>query len=275
LIHRIDALSDQRVADYAHVADSTWLLEHGLFVAEGRLVVRRLFETDRFAIRSLLVTPAAVAALGAVLSADRYRDLPVYVCEQEVLNELAGFNFHRGCLALATRPLDTVPLDRFAGAARLLALEGVGNPDNVGGLFRVAAAFGAGGVLLDQRSGDPLYRKAIRTSMGAALRVPFTTSRSWLDDLRWLQRGGTKLVALTPDPAATTLQAFAATLPAEQPLALMVGAEEPGLSAAAREAADAGVRIPIAPDVDSLNVVVAAGIALATLQHPSAGPPRD
>jgi len=268
LIHRIASLSDQRVADYAHVGNPAWLLDHGLFVAEGRLVVRRLLEMDRFPVQSLLVTPAAVAALGSALSAGRHRELPVYVCEQEVLNELAGFNFHRGCLALAKRPLDSVPLDRFAGAHRLLALEGVGNPDNVGGLFRVAAAFSAGGVLLDLRSGDPLYRKAIRTSMGAALRVPFTTSRAWLDDLRCLQRSGTKLVALTPDPAATTLQAFASTIAAEQPLALMLGAEEPGLTPAAREAADARVRIPISPDVDSLNVVVAAGIALATLQRP-------
>ena len=103
--------------------------------------------------------------------------------------------------------------------------------------------------------------------MGAALRVPFSTSGSWLDDLRWLQRSGTTLLALTPDPAATTLTAFAARLGAEQRLALMLGAEEPGLTRAALDIADARVRIPIAPEVDSLNVVVAAGIALATLQR--------
>jgi tRNA G18 (ribose-2'-O)-methylase SpoU len=268
VIHRIESLSDERVASYAHAADSTWLLERGLFVAEGRLVVRRLLETDRFVTESVLLTPAAVAALGSALSSERHRDsLPVYVCDQAILNELAGFNFHRGCLALAKRPLDTIPLDRFAGAQRVLALEGVGNPDNVGGLFRVAAAFGAGGVLLDQRSGDPLYRKAIRTSMGAALRVPFSMSSSWVDDLRWLQRSGTTLLALTPDPRATRLAAFAAGLGAEQRLALMLGAEEPGLTRAALDIADARVRIPIAPEVDSLNVVVAAGIALATLQR--------
>ena len=276
MTHRIESLSDPRVADYAHVADSAWLVDHGLFVAEGRLVVRRLLETDRFAVQSVLVTPAAVGALGSVLSAERFRDrLPVYVCEQEILNEIAGFNFHRGCLALAKRPLDTVPLDRLAGAPRLLALEGVANPDNVGGLFRVAAAFGARGVILDQRSSDPLYRKAIRTSMGAVLRVPFTKSAAWLDDLRWLQRGGMKLVALTPDESATTLQAFASSLDPRQPVALMLGAEEPGLTAGALEAADVRVRIPISPDVDSLNVVVAAGIALATLRPVSEDPSRD
>jgi tRNA G18 (ribose-2'-O)-methylase SpoU len=276
LTHRIDSLSDARIADYAHVANSAWLVDHGLFVAEGRLVVRRLLETARFAVQSVLVTPAAVAALGSVLSTERYRDsLPVYVCDQALLNEIAGFNFHRGCLALAKRPLDTMPLDRFAEAQRLLALEGVGNPDNVGGLFRVAAAFGARGVILDQRSGDPLYRKAIRTSMGAVLRVPFTQSLAWLDALRWLRRAGMTLVALTPDETATTLQAFATSLHPGQPLVLMLGAEEPGLTPAAREAADARVRIPISADVDSLNVVVAAGIALATLPPVSEDPSRD
>lgn len=267
MIHRIESLADERIAEYAHVANPAWLIDHGLFAVEGRLVVRRLLDTDRFAVHSVLVTPATVAALGSVLSVERYHDrLPVYVCEQDVLNQLAGFNFHRGCLALAKRPLDTLPLDRFAGAHRLLALEGVGNPDNVGGLFRVAWAFGAGGVLLDPRSGDPLYRKAIRTSMGATLRVPFVQTKSWLDDLRWLQRAGTKLIALTPDRSATTLRAFMASMAPDQALALMVGAEEPGLTAAALETADARIRIPISPDVDSLNVAVAAGIALAALQ---------
>lgn len=267
MIHRIESLADGRIAEYAHVANPAWLLDHGLFVVEGRLVVRRLLDTDRFAVHSVLVTPAAVAALGAVLAGDRYRDhLPVYVCEQDVLDQLAGFNFHRGCLALAKRPLETVPLDRFAGANRLLALEGVGNPDNIGGLFRVAAAFAAGGVLLDPRCGDPLYRKAIRTSMGATLGIPFIQANSWLDDLRSLQRSGMKLLALTPDRSATTLRRFAASIAPDQPLALMVGAEGPGLTDAALEAADARVRIPISPDVDSLNVAVAAGIALAILQ---------
>jgi tRNA G18 (ribose-2'-O)-methylase SpoU len=275
VIQRIDSISDLRIADYAHVADSTWLVDQGLFVVEGRLVVRRLLATDRFAVKSVLLTPAAVAALGTELSTERHRDVPVLVCEQRVLNEIAGFNFHRGCLALAARPIDSVPLERFTSVHRLLALEGVGNPDNIGGLFRVAAAFAAGGVLLDQRSGDPLYRKAIRTSMGAALRVPFIRRASWLDDLRSLQRSGMRLVALTPDPRATALQPFAASLSPDQPVALMLGAEEPGLSAAALDAADVLVRIPIAAEVDSLNVVVAAGIALATLQRDSEDRPLD
>ena len=276
MIQRIDSLSDARVADYAHVADSAWLLDRGLFVAEGRLVVRRLLETDRFAVQSVLLTPAALGALGSVLSLERYRDsLPVYVSEQALLNDIAGFNFHRGCLALARRPLDTVPLDRLAGANRILALEGVGNPDNVGGIFRVAAAFGVDGVILDQRCADPLYRKAIRTSMGAALRVAFIRTQSWLDDLRWLQQAGMKLVALTPDKTATTVRMFAASLDPGQALVLMLGAEEPGLTAAARDVADVRVRIPISADVDSLNVVVAAGIALATLQPASEDPSRD
>jgi tRNA G18 (ribose-2'-O)-methylase SpoU len=274
LIQRIDSLSDPRAAEYAHVGDPAWLLENGLFVAEGRLVVRRLLEANRYPVRSVLVTPAAVAALGSALAAAPDQ-LPVYVCEQNVLNALAGFNFHRGCLALAERPLDAIPLDRLAAAERLLALEGVGNPDNIGGLFRVAAAFGAGGVLLDQRCGDPLYRKAIRTSMGATLRIPFLRSASLLDDLRWLQRSGAVLVALTPKTPATALAAFAATLQPPARLVLMLGAEEPGLTASALDAADHKVRIPVSRDVDSLNVVVAAGIALATLPASSVSASND
>ena len=111
--------------------------------------------------------------------------------------------------------------------------------------------------------------------MGAVLRIPFTKSQSWLDDLKWLQRAGMTLVALTPDPSAMTLRAFAASQPADHPLVLMLGADEPGLTAAARKAAHVRVRRPISQDVDSLNVVVAAGIALATLQPTSAGPSRE
>jgi tRNA G18 (ribose-2'-O)-methylase SpoU len=179
---------------------------------------------------------------------------------------LSGINFHRGCLAIAARPETEIPLVRFSGARRLLALEGVGNPDNIGGLFRVAAAFEAGGVLLDRTSGDPLYRKAIRTSMGATLRLPFARIDAWEAGLDALRGHGFHLVALTPDASAISLSLYAATLPPERPLVLMLGGEGPGLTVQSLRAADVTVRIPIAADVDSLNVVVAAGIALAALR---------
>src|SRR6185295_1369534 len=119
--------------------------------------------------------------------------------------------FHRGCLAIGERPDAVEPLERLADVRRLLALEGVGNPDNVGGLFRVAAALGADGVLLDHASGDPLYRKAIRTSMGAALRVPFAKPDRWLAAVKSLRDGGAEIVALTPHRSATPLAEYAAT----------------------------------------------------------------
>ena len=162
----------------------------GLFVAEGRLLVRRLFETKAFPVRSVLVTPVALRAMEDVIDSDR---CPIYVCEQRIMDDLAGFNFHRGCLALGERPAAIEPIDRLARACCLLALEGVGNPDNVGGLFRAAAALGGGGVLLDQKCADPLYRKAIRTSMGAVFCLPFSIADDWLSTIRiapgWRGRG--------------------------------------------------------------------------------------
>jgi tRNA G18 (ribose-2'-O)-methylase SpoU len=261
VIERVARLDDPRVADYAYVGDPGWIRAQHLFVAEGRLVVRRLLEAGTFNVRSVLVTPAALSALEDVLNPAR----PVYVCEQQTMNAIAGFNFHRGCLALGDRPPVTDTLDGFAQARRLLALEGIGNPDNVGGLFRVAAAFGMDGVVLDRTSGDPLYRKAIRTSMGAALRVPFATLDAWVVGLRGLRDEGAEIVALTPDVSATPLVDYAKRFPRERRLVLMLGAEGPGLSPAASDIASAAVRIPMAADVDSLNVVVAGGIALAAL----------
>jgi tRNA G18 (ribose-2'-O)-methylase SpoU len=260
-------ISDQRLVidDYSHITDHGWLLERKLFVAEGRLVVRRLIEAGTFPIKSILLTPAARTALADLLDS---RELTVHVCDQKTLNGIAGFNFHRGCLALAERPATNTSVNQFAGARRLLALEGVSNPDNVGGLFRVAAAFGVAGVLLDRASGDPLYRKAIRTSMGASLQVPFARLDPWQPMLRSLRGTGSCIVALTPDGSALPLARYAAEFPPERRLILMVGAEGPGLSAASLESADTRVRIPIAPHVDSLNVVVAAGIALAQLNPP-------
>ena len=264
MIHQVSGLDDPRVADYTHVGDAAWIRARGLFVAEGRLVVTRLLESGAFPVRSVLVTPSAAAALGPVLDAAA---CDVYVCPQQMMNSLTGFNFHRGCLALAERPAPLDTLERFVAARRVLALEGVGNPDNVGGLFRVAAAFGVGGVLLDGRSADPLYRKSIRTSMGAALQIPFARRQSWLADLAELRGKGFHLVALTPAGSAMALRDYAAVLPHGQRLVLMLGAEGPGLSRAAFGEADAVVRVPIAAGVDSLNVVVAAGIALSALDR--------
>ena len=184
----------------------------------------------------------------------------MFVCAQDELNALTGYNFHRGCLALAHRPAPT-PLDALFGARRLVALEAVGDPDNVGSIFRNVLAFGAGGVIVDRRTADPLYRKAIRTSMAATLRVPFVEVEAWEAAARALRDRGFGIVAMTPSPDAADIAQAAPAL-GSGPVVLLFGSEGAGLSEAALAGADVRVRIPVDPRSDSLNVAVAAGIAL-------------
>ena len=263
MIHWIPSADDGRLEAYRHVGDPDWIRQRDLFVAEGRLVVTRLLELDRFRIASILVNRAAHDALLPALSSV---DTEVYVCDDATLAGITGFNFHRGCLALASRPTPQATAT-LLGGWRILGLEGVGNPDNVGGLFRTAAAFGVDGILLNATSGDPLYRKAIRTSMGAALRLSHARSADWLPDLDRCRAAGFTVVALTPHPSAVTLAEFAQAFDPKARLLLLVGAEGPGLGDATLDHADARVRIPIEQAVDSLNVVVAAGIALERFRN--------
>ncbi len=260
---RVSAPDDVRLAPYRDLSDSALLAGGGLFMAEGRLVVRRLLESPRFRTRSVLLTSAARVALDGL--DHRLDDVPVYEVEQPVMNAITGFNIHRGCLAVGERgpALDWQAL--AATARTMLVLEHVADPDNVGALFRSAAALGADAVLLDPRTTDPLYRKAIRTSMGAALRLPFARFADWPADLERLRAGGVTVLALTPDDHAEELGAWMRTGHpgrAGQRLALLLGHEGVGLSDAAMAAADVRVRIPVAPEVDSLNVSVAGAIAL-------------
>ena len=246
---------------YRLVGEPAELERAGLFVAEGRLIVERLLLDGRFRVHSVVVTPPAAAALADVF---RQRpDVHVEVVDPEVLQEITGFDFHRGCLALAHRPAAPMRAADLVQAARLLALEGIGNPDNVGGLFRVASALGAGGVILDPTSGDPLYRKAIRTSMGASLRVPFARVEAWPAALDDLKARGFRVLALTPDPGALSIDEYVVEPGAR--LVLALGSEGAGLQPQSMRKADVRVRIPIDPRADSLNVVVAAAIALKTL----------
>jgi tRNA G18 (ribose-2'-O)-methylase SpoU len=265
VIARIGSLDDPRVADYAHVGDPAWLRAGGLVAAEGRLVVSRLVEDRRFEIVSMLLTPAALAALQPLV--DDAPEVAAYVCDQAEMNVLTGFNFHRGCLALARRPAP-LALTALAGARVLVGLEAVGNPDNIGGIFRSALALGADGVLLDDRCGDPLYRKAIRTSMGATLRVPFAPVPEWPAASALLRAGGFTVVALTPSPDAVDIEA-ARTVLRGRKLVLLLGSEGTGLTGPALDAADHRVCIAVEPRSDSLNVAVAAGIALHALRWTS------
>jgi tRNA G18 (ribose-2'-O)-methylase SpoU len=258
VIHRIASADDPRLDPYRHVAAPRWICDHGLFVAEGRLVVERVLALDCFAVQSIVVNRAAHGALIERLSAT---PAPVFVCEDATLESITGYHFHRGCVALVSRPPERAPAD-LLDASRVLGIENVTNPDNIGGLFRTAAAFSADAVLLNRASGDPLYRKAIRTSMGASLRVRYARAEPWLATLARFREREFRIVALTPSDGAQNLSEFAAATGARQRLILLVGGEGAGLDAETIAFADASVRIPIDSSIDSLNVVVAAGIAL-------------
>jgi tRNA G18 (ribose-2'-O)-methylase SpoU len=258
---RIEEASDLRLAPFRDVGSPAALGAAGLLVAEGRTVVQRLIEDARFPIAAILVTEAAHDALSAVLDG---LAAPVYVCDQRIVNGITGFNFHRGCLALARRLPSTASIGDFTRAARLLALEGVGNPDNIGGLFRSASALGVDGMVLDAASGDPFYRKAIRTSMAATLRVPFVRTSELPAALVTLRSHGFRLVALTPHPGAQSIDDVAHAK--HDRFVLMLGSEGSGLAPGTMNLADIRACIPVDPRADSLNVVVAAAIALHALR---------
>jgi tRNA G18 (ribose-2'-O)-methylase SpoU len=274
-IERVATLDDVRLTDYRDVPDPERLRQGEVFVAEGRQVVRVLLTTSPYRTRSILVTDAGLSALSDAIQ-PRLDTLSVYVVEPGVIEGLTGFNIHRGCLAIGERPsrrprdgvLDSLPAAAATGAAptsRLVVLEQIANADNVGGIFRNAAAFGCEAVVLGPRCCDPLYRKAIRVSMGAALRVPFVHADDWPHDLGRLRQRGFTVAGLTPRDDGEDISTFAARLDRRQSVAVLVGAEGDGLSDAALIQCDAWVRIPMAPDVDSLNVATATGIALHCL----------
>jgi len=262
---RIEGPADPRIAAYHHLSDSELLRQRGLFVAEGRLVLQRIVEDQRFSLRSLLMNETSYRALSDTL-AKISPDVPLFVCETPDFLGITGFNLHRGCLALVERPTPTAPCQILRDARTIVILEAVTNADNVGGTFRNVAAFGADGVILSPTCCDPFYRKAIRTSMGATVRVPFARIVDWPSGLADVRATGFTLVALSPRQTSASLDEF---VESDRParIALLIGTEGTGLSDEAMAAADRSVRIPIREAVDSLNLAVACGIALARLSR--------
>jgi tRNA G18 (ribose-2'-O)-methylase SpoU len=234
----------------------------GLVIAEGVLVVERLLES-RYPVRSLLGVGRRLDELAAVIGPV---DVPVYEASAEVMAEVVGFHLNRGVLAVADRPAP-LSVGELARGRAVAVLEGVNDHENLGSLFRNAAALGLDGMLLGPRCSDPLYRRSVRVSMGHVLRVPFaelvSDPTAWPAELDALRGDGRRLVALTPRPEAVPLGE--AKLAGAR-IALLLGAEGPGLSDAALEAADEWVRIPMAAGVDSLNVATAAAIAFNALR---------
>jgi tRNA G18 (ribose-2'-O)-methylase SpoU len=256
----IDDPADPRLADYLELADPAARRRRErdeLFVVEGVTAIGRLLDSDH-RVRSILVTPRTLGQLAGRLEG---LDAPVYVASRGVLKATVGFDLHRGAVAAAhRRPLREV--EEVAEAARRIGvLEGLNDAENLGAIARSARALGVDALVLDPTCIDPYYRRIVRVSMGEVLLLPVARARRWPDDLDLLRHDGFALWALTPDPAADDLW----TLDAPARVALMLGAEGPGLSVAALAAADRRVRIPIDAAVDSLNVGHAAAIAFAAL----------
>lgn len=249
MIERIEDRDDPRLAPYVAVRERDLAGREGLFVAEGEVVVRVLLARSPFRVRSLLLEERRVAPMEDALAGVT---APVYVVPQSLMDAVVGFSIHRGVLAVGERGAAIAPADLLARGRTFVGLVGLTNHDNVGSIFRNAAAFGVDGVLLDATSCDPLYRKSIRVSAGTALVVPFARSEDLLADLA---RAGVEAAGLTPRGEETI-----DTLPPAR-RALLLGTEGPGLPdemlARMRR-----VRIAMAPGLDSLNVAVASGIAL-------------
>ena len=254
-VERVRDADDPRLADYRELTDGERRRREGTFVAESRQVVRRLL-ASRFRARSVLATEAAAEDLRDVL-ADGLR---VYIAPEDVLQRVVGFKFHSGCVAVGERGAET-GLDELLGARLLVVLEGVSNPDNIGGVFRNAMAFGAGGVILGPGCSDPLYRRAIRVSMGGTLVVPFAHAGPWPGALALLRERGFTVVALAPD-GGVEIGEFGTSRPVPERVALLLGAEGEGVSAVARAGADVTVAVRMADRDHSLNVATASGIAL-------------
>ena len=212
----------------------------------------------------MLTTASALEGLRDLLEPFGDR-LPIYLARATTLRAVVGVNFHRGCLAVGERRAEPALEELLAGSRVLVLLEGISNPDNVGGVFRNAMAFGADAVVLSPGCGDPLYRKALRASMGAALLTPFAHLPDWPAGLGRLRAAGFTLIALTPHPDAVDIAELGRGLTIPERVALLLGAEGEGLSPAARAAAHLAVTIRMAGRGQSLNVATASGIALHRL----------
>ena len=258
--------ADPRVAIYRDVRERDVAGREDGFIAEGDVVMRRLARSPLYRAQSLLIAENRLDRSADLIAAFG-QGQTVYVASQDVMDGIVGFNIHRGLLAFGRRgalPMAEALLARQAPEAVVLVLFGISNHDNIGGIFRNAAAFGVGAVLLDGACCDPLYRKAIRVSVGGALIVPFARIEPGDKILARLASHGFESLALSPGGAIPL-----ASLAAAPRTAVLLGAEGPGLPQAILESAKT-VRIAMAGGFDSLNVAVTSGIALHHLAQSAA-----
>jgi tRNA G18 (ribose-2'-O)-methylase SpoU len=228
----------------------------GLVIAEGVLVVQRMLASP-FTPLAFLGTDRRLAELEADLAGN---PAPYYRASAEVMAAAVGFHLNRGVLGAARREPERSVVDVVDGARTVAVLEGVNDHENLGSIFRNAAGLDVDAVVFGSGCADPLYRRAVRVSMGHALLVPFARAVDWPAELKALQQGGFRLLAMTPGADAKTLPEAMAAVHGER-VAILVGAEGPGLSYAAMKASDVRVRIPMSRGTDSLNVATAAALA--------------
>jgi len=233
----------------------------GLVIAEGVVVVRRLLQSP-YLIRGLLGVARRYDELADDLSTQA---VPYFVVEPELMAEVVGFHLNRGVLATANRAAPPSPNELISRATALAVLEGVGDHENLGSIFRSAAALGIDGILLGAGCADPLYRRSVRVSMGTVLQIPFAPLPGWpAGGADLLRAHGFRLAALTPRASAIPLVAAGLS---QGRVAVVLGSEGPGLTDEALAAADLQVRIPMSRGIDSLNVGTAAAIAFAALSR--------
>jgi tRNA G18 (ribose-2'-O)-methylase SpoU len=250
--------ADERISDYRALTDvelrTRWEPPHGLFIAEGELVLRRALRAE-YRLRSVLIDAKRVEQVADLLDGPA----PVYTATQDLLEKATGFHVHRGVLASFHRRALPTAAEVLATARRVAVLEDVNSHTNLGAIFRGAAALGVDGVLLSPSCADPLYRRSVRVSMGEVFVLPYARLDPWPAALRQLRDAGFTLLALTPAADAVPIQRL--TAPQRRRPALLLGAEGAGLSATALAASDARVVIPMRAGVDSLNVAAAAAVA--------------
>lgn len=270
---RIEDPSDPRLDDYRALTDpelrKRYEAERGVFIVESPLAVEALVASPHApATRSLLVGERRVERMAPAIETLTGLGVDVFTASRPVLEATAGFALHRGVVASVARPDPLDAEDLLSRSRVALAVEGVNDHENLGALFRTAAAFGVEAVLLDPSCADPWYRRSVRVSMGHVLRIPHARPAAWPGILSTAAADGWAVVALTPG-APTLLHTLAPAAPADRTL-VVVGAEGPGLTPESL-AADGvtPVRIAMAPEVDSLNVATAAGVALAHLLSPT------
>lgn len=261
-VFHVDDRDDPRLADYLGLADPAQRRRRErdeFLIVEGPVALAKLVASP-LEIRSVLTTPKQLVRVQQLVGGRA----TILVVDAEVMRATVGFDLHRGIVASAARP---APLDvatacaRAQPSGRLLVLEGLNDFENVGLITRTASALGVGAMVLDPTCLDPYYRRSVRVSMGEVLRMPIARTARWPADLDTVRAAGFELWALTPGTGSESLW----ELPAPPRVALLAGAEGPGLSEAALAGADRRVRIPIDPRVDSLNVGHATAIALAAL----------